>query len=54
MAFGLACWNDMTGIFKLLSERIPAMRRPERTLPLGHLAVGIERHLRQFIKRSEP
>jgi hypothetical protein len=54
MAFGLAIEHDMRSIFKPLSERIPAMRRPERALPLGHLAAGIERHFRQFVERSEP
>ncbi|MGA2258333.1 MAG: OsmC family protein [Thermoguttaceae bacterium] len=38
----------MACIFKLLSRRIPAMRRPEPTLPLGHLAAGIEQHLGQL------
>jgi len=54
MALGLTGGHDMAGIFKLLSQRIPAMRRPECALPLGHLAAGIERHFRQFIERREP
>ncbi len=36
MPIDLASGHDMAGIFKLLSERVPAMRRPERALPLGH------------------
>ena len=48
MPFGLASRNEMSGIFKLLSQRMPAMRRPESALPLGHLAIGIEWHYGQF------
>ncbi len=54
MALGLAAGHGMAGIFKLLSQRIPAMRRAKRALPLGHLAAGIERHFGQFVERSEP